>query len=227
MTAGGRAAGAPAPGVGEHYRDARQRITDLVAGLPAEAHDAPVPACPGWRVRDVVAHVTGVAEDGLSGRLSGLPTEQQTAQQVGRCRSVPVEEVLDRWARIGAAFERLIDEHAIWPAVVDVVSHEHDIRGAVGRPGARDLPVIRAVSDRLLRFRPPVPMTIEVEDARVRLGDEAQEGLVLSTTRWEAMRWRTGRRSRAQLAAMAWTGDPAPVLDHLCMFGPAAADVIE
>ncbi len=46
-------------------------------------------------------------------------------------------------------------------------------------------------------------------------------------TRFEALRWRTGRRSRAQLAAMDWSDDPTPVLDHLYLFGPAAADVVE
>jgi hypothetical protein len=36
-----------------------------------------------------------------------------------------------------------------------------------------------------------------------------------------------GRRSRAQLAALDWSGDPSPVLDHLTFFGPSAADIIE
>lgn len=219
------------PGAGEHYREARLRIAGLVSDLPVEAHDTPVIACPGWRVRDVVAHVAGIAEDGVAGRLAGVPTPEQTAQQVDRYRTTPLGEVLDRWARVAPAFEELVEAGAIWPAVVDAVSHEHDIRGATGRPGARDLEVVRVVTDRLLRFRPPVPITIEVEDARIHLG-EGSDGngngeLVLSTTRWEALRWRTGRRSRAQLAAMAWTGDPEPVLDHLVMFGPATADLIE
>jgi hypothetical protein len=36
-----------------------------------------------------------------------------------------------------------------------------------------------------------------------------------------------GRRSRAQLATLGWSADPAPVLDHLAVFGPAERDVIE
>ena len=51
--------------------------------------------------------------------------------------------------------------------------------------------------------------------------------LGLTTTRYEAFRWRMGRRSRGQLAALDWSGDPAPVLDHLVVFGPAGADIIE
>jgi hypothetical protein len=30
-----------------------------------------------------------------------------------------------------------------------------------------------------------------------------------------------------QLALMDWSGDPAPFLDELCIFGPAKADVVE
>ncbi|WP_268812326.1 hypothetical protein [Mycolicibacterium stellerae] len=42
-----------------------------------------------------------------------------------------------------------------------------------------------------------------------------------------ALRWRTGSRSRSQLAAMHWSDDPSRVLDHLCMFGPADKDIHE
>jgi hypothetical protein len=71
---------------------------------------------------------------------------------------------------------------------------------------------------------------VTVEDTQYRSGpDERAEipELLLSTSRFEALRWRTGRRSRAQLAAMDWSGDSTPVLDHLYLFGPAEADLIE
>lgn len=213
--------------LGRNYRATRQRIVDLLADLPDPAPDAPVPACPAWRVRDVVAHLTGVAEDGVAGRISGPPTEPQITEQVDRCRTLPLGTVLDRWERAAPEFERLIEANAIWAALIDIVSHEHDIRGAVNRSGARNTEAVRVASDLLLRFDPPVPLRIEVEDASVELGRGQDGWLALSTSRWEVLRWRTGRRSRAQLASMAWTGDPAPILDDLCVFGPAARDVIE
>ena len=43
-----------------------------------------VPACPGWSVRDVVAHMTAVAEDWAAGSLAGPPTDEQTAAHVAR-----------------------------------------------------------------------------------------------------------------------------------------------
>jgi uncharacterized protein (TIGR03083 family) len=209
------------------YEDTRARIVDLLADLPPETYDEPVRACPGWRVRDVVAHLMGITEDALAGRLTGVPTEQQTAEQVGRCREVPLAAVIDRWEQASPEFERLIEAMQIWPAVIDIVSHEHDIRAAVQRPGARDTDAVRVVSDTILRFAPPVPLTIEVEDDRIELGTGSPDRLLLRTSRWEVLRWRMGRRSRAQLAAMDWSDDPGPVLDHLVVFGPATADVIE
>lgn len=41
----------------------------------------------------------------------------------------------------------------------------------------------------------------------------AAEKLVLRTTRFDTLRWRLGRRSRAQLARLDWSADPQPVLD--------------
>ena len=45
------------------YHDTRERILAVVG--PDDWSTA-VPACPGWSVRDVVAHVTAVADDWVS-----------------------------------------------------------------------------------------------------------------------------------------------------------------
>ncbi|MFY9921344.1 MAG: hypothetical protein WAL26_23560, partial [Mycobacterium sp.] len=96
------------------------------------------------------------------------------------------------------------------------------------RPGARDSDAVVYSSDRLLtNLRTPMPLRVTVEDAEYRSGPENGAEIHLRTTRFEALRWRTGRRSRAQLAAMDWSDDPTPVLDHLCMFGPAKTDIVE
>ena len=83
----------------------------------------------------------------------------------------------------------------------------------------------------------PATLRVSTEDGEYLVGPaQHQPGcpqlsrgreLTLATSRFEAFRWRMGRRSRAQLAALAWSGDPAPVLDHLAVFGPASSDVIE
>ncbi|QPG69794.1 hypothetical protein [Mycolicibacterium mucogenicum] len=138
-----------------------------------------------------------------------------------------LDDILRAWGDAAAELPRLARE-GIAPPLGDIVVHEHDIRDALGRPGARDSAALQCVSDQLLRkLVTPVPVRIMVEDGEYRCGPDAEPVIDLKTTRFEALRWRTGRRSRHQMAAMAWSGDPAAVLDHLYMFGPATADLVE
>ena len=220
------------PALSELYGHTQARVVALVVELDEGQLDAPVPACPGWRVRDVVGHMVAVGEDVLEGRLTGPPTDEQAAAQVARFADRPLAEVLARWRELAPQFGEAIDAFTVWPAVLDVATHEHDIRGAVGAPGARETEVVRLGSDRLLTWmRPPVPLRIEVEDETYDLGPEGEgagdAAIVLRTGRFEALRWRMGRRSRAQLAGLDWAGDPAPVLDHLVVFGPSPLDITE
>jgi len=210
------------------YRETRERLTALVAGLDQKELGAPVPACPGWSVADVIGHLAAIPEDALAGRLTGPPSEEETAAQVDRFRGRPMAQTLAGWTELAPRFEEVVAAFKVWPAVIDVASHEQDIRGAVGRPGARDTEVIREMSGWLLaRLSLPVRLRVTVEDAQIQVGPEGEPVLGLTTTWYEAFRWRMGRRSRDQLAALDWSGDPAPVLDHLVIFGPARADVIE
>jgi uncharacterized protein (TIGR03083 family) len=210
------------------YRETRERLTALVAGLDEAELGAPVPACPGWSVADVIGHLAAIPEDALAGRLTGPPSEEETAAQVERFRGRPMAQTLAGWTELAPRFEEVVAAFKVWPAVIDVASHEQDIRGAVGRPGARDTEVIREMSGWLLaRLSPPVRLRVTVEDTQIQVGPDGEPVLGLTTTWYEAFRWRMGRRSRDQLAALDWSGDPAPVLDHLVIFGPARADIIE
>lgn len=210
------------------YRNTKARITQLLTGSDAGVWASPVPACPGWSVRDVVSHLTAVAQDWADGRLTGAPTDEATAEHVRRFGGLDRTEVLAAWSDATDRLRHLADTDGREPPLGDIACHEHDIRGAIGEPGARDAESVRWTADRLLTIlRPPVPLRVVVEDGEYRCGPADGTEIILRTTRFEAFRWRTGRRSRAQLAAMDWSGDAAPVLDHLCLFGPARADVVE
>jgi hypothetical protein len=211
------------------YHESKERITAMVAGLDDAALGTAVMACPTWSVRDVVAHLTAVAEDWVGGRLSGPPTDEQTAAQVDRFRRADMAEILAAWTGAAGRLDGMAETDGAEPPIGDVVSHEHDIRGALARPGARDSAGVWYSSDRLLtNLETAVPLRVRVEDADYRCGpDDGAAEIRLCTTRFEALRWRTGRRSRAQLAAMDWSTDPAPVLDHLYMFGPSNIDIDE
>ena len=52
------------------YCETKDRIVGLLDDPDAAQWNRPVPACPGWSVRDVVAHLTAVALDLLDGRLT-------------------------------------------------------------------------------------------------------------------------------------------------------------
>jgi uncharacterized protein (TIGR03083 family) len=210
------------------YQDTKERVTSLVSGLDDATLSTAVTACPGWSVRDVVAHLAATADDVGRGRLTGPPTDEETAEQVARFDGQRMSDIIAAWTDAAAHLDHLAGSRGFEPPVGDVTSHEHDIRAALGRPGARDSAAVHYSSDRLLtNFRPPVPLRVTVEDAEYRSGPDNGAEIRLRTTRFEALRWRTGRRSRAQLAAMDWSDDPARVLDHLYLFGPAAIDVDE
>ena len=211
------------------YQETRARIAEMVAALHDEQLEMLIAACPGWSVRDVVAHMAAVADDWVSGRLAGPPTDEQTAAQIARFEGSAITDILAAWADAAAKLDRMAETEATEPPIGDITCHEHDIRSAIGRSGARDSAAVWYTSDRLLaNLRTPVPLRVTVEDAEYRSGPDGDGAeIALSTTRFEALRWRTGRRSRAQLAAMDWSGDPAPVLDHLYMFGPADTDIVE
>lgn len=208
------------------YLQTVDRVVELVSA-PGTSVDAPVAACPGWSVRDVLAHLAGVAQDWVAGRRVAPPNDAQTAAQVARFDGRGVDDIVRAWVDAAAEMPRLARE-GITPPLGDVVVHEHDIRDALGRPGARDSAAVQRVSDQLLRrLETPVPVRVVVEDGDYRCGPDVEPVIELKTTRFEALRWRTGRRSRQQMAAMAWSGDLGPVLEHLYMFGPATADLVE
>ncbi len=107
--------------------------------------------------------------------------------------------------------------------MTDAVTHEHDIRTALDRPGARDTDAV------LMAFEFVGPAFVEEAAGRgaiVRLAADgaADQGssdaeLVLDATPFELLRALTGRRSVEQIRAMGWSGDCGPALAAF-VFGP-------
>ncbi|RDH79195.1 maleylpyruvate isomerase family mycothiol-dependent enzyme [Mycolicibacterium moriokaense] len=210
------------------YESAKARITEMVADLDEAGVSAAVAACPGWSVRDVVAHLAATADDWGHRRLTGPPTDDQTAAQIARFDGQDMAGIIAAWSEAAAQLHLLAETTGVEPPVGDIASHEHDVRAALGRPGARDSAAVRFSADRLLSIlRTPVALRVTVDGADYRSGPDDGAEIRLSTTWFDALRWRTGRRSRAQLAAMDWSDDPEQLLDHLYLFGPAEDDLVE
>ena len=172
--------------VGDHYRTTRERVTELLDALEPGDGTRAVPACPGWTVHDLLAHMTGVPDDALNGRLDGIATDPWTAAQVERGRALSVTDLVTRWSEQGPVFEGF----PLPPeAVVDLTTHEQDLRGALDRPGARD-------SDELLW-------------AFVLVADRTATARAGSTDRGRRRGLRTGR-TRARCCGASPSSSTAP-----------------
>jgi uncharacterized protein (TIGR03083 family) len=123
------------------YEDTRGRIVELVEGLDDEDAAKQAPACPAWSVHDIVAHLTGNCADVVSGNVGGVATDEWTAAQVTARAGRTVPEILSEWDKVGPQVAAWADDfpgHLGVQFVADATVHEHDVRGALGRPGARD-----------------------------------------------------------------------------------------
>ncbi len=111
----------------------------LVRGASEAQLEAHAPATPEWRVRDVLAHVVGVTTDILNGAMDGVATDAWTDRQV-QTRRAPVRDLISEWEANGPAIDPLIPSFggAVGQFLTDAVTHEQDIRGALGQPGARE-----------------------------------------------------------------------------------------
>src|SRR5437870_9772480 len=127
--------------IGKTYAEGRRRITQLMQEAGDAGAQTPVPTCPGWTVHDVVAHVTGVCTDILAGNIAGVATDPWTDAQVKARRDRSTGEVLAEWSDAAPQVEAFAENlpgrtGAQW--VLDLTTHEHDIRTALGRAGARE-----------------------------------------------------------------------------------------
>src|SRR5256885_6586792 len=127
------------------YGALRSRVSGLVRRADEEQLERHTPAAPEWRVRDVVAHLSGITADINAGNLDGVATDAWTARQVDARRDWSIEQMLEEWDTEGAKVEAMmasLPEVAVGQMTTDAATHEQDIRGGLERPGARDCDAI-------------------------------------------------------------------------------------
>ncbi len=220
------------------YGEVRTRVTGLLAEADDGALDATAPATPEWRVRDVGSHLSGICADIVTGNLDGVATDPWTAAQVEARRAWPVEQLLAEWDEMGPRVEatiRQIPDLPDWRTlVVDAITHEHDIRGALGRPGARETDAIVDVTDaavdaigRRLATGDLGVLECTFADGSTRTVGAGPAATGLRITRFEFLRAATGRRSESQMASFDWEGDAHPEWLLFEIFAPRATPLIE
>ena len=204
------------------YLEVRDRIDRLVREVGAEPS---VRTCPGWTVRDVVAHLTGLCEDWVDGRLDGYGSEAWTAAQIARFADASVDEILDRWHIAAARFAALDDDPIMGPpgrwAFGDAVTHEADIRGALHAGRVPHDAVLLALKGAIARWRQVLAdantptLLLRATDARSWwLGQpDDPDATSAETTAYDIFRALAGRRSKRQVRAWHWTGTPDPFVN--------------
>jgi uncharacterized protein (TIGR03083 family) len=204
------------------YEATRARIAEVVAGADP---DVAVPACPGWRLRDVVAHLAGLAEGVASGSRPGDDQQRWLDELRLERRDVPVPELLRRWEVASPALAGIIDEGA--PGLfVDVLVHEHDLRTSLGLPGSRGAPEVRAVVQLqlerlgvLLKRRGLGALVIDAGPV-TWTSHFARRGCTMRADPWEASRLLASRRSREEIHRLVVVGDVEPFIDVLAQRRP-------
>ena len=188
------------------WADGQRAMSALGRTLDADDGERPVPACPNWTVRQVFAHQAGVAADILAGRLDGVTTDPWTDRQVQEREGRSLAEILDEW---DADAPRLLE--ALGPTgddvdprlVVDVWTHEQDVRGAVGQPGGRSGPAADFVVDRVHAHVEEQFAGAGLDPTGVDLGDGCSAAVRVEP--FELVRAVVGRRSSEQVEAWHWT----------------------
>jgi uncharacterized protein (TIGR03083 family) len=213
--------------MGEMYRAGRIGMIELGRSLRDDDAAISVPACPAWTIKDVYAHQAGVVADALAGRLDGVATDPWTARQVEERKDKPLREVLDEWEEIAPPFESFLESNAAPPQVIiDQWSHEQDVRAALDQPGNRDDERAKFCLNALasgMSDWPHDPLLI-VGDSGTWQRGEGDAKVTLRASDYELARTLLGRRSRAQVLALDWDGDPSSVVDHLVVFSFADVD---
>jgi len=218
------------------YRTNRCSFIDLGRELTESEGDALVPATPEWTVRQVFAHMAGVADDVLAGRLEGVATDPWTAAQVAARADRSLPELVEEWDRLGPQLEEALKpiEDQIDPRLlIDLWTHEQDVRGAVQRPGGDLGPTLDWIVSIIGEGWAKRIDHKELPKIRLLAGEHTfgspDAAASLRIDPYEAARMAVGRRSVAQIAGYEWIGVPDPTIyiTTLVAFTPAAADIVD
>ena len=215
------------------YRGVQRRMIELLAQMDADDADALVPATPEWRVRDLLAHVVGVTADVAAGRLEGAGSDPWTAVQVEQRQGRTIDELLEEWQSVRPDFEAAMlaaDPVQAAQAVFDAATHEHDLRGALQQPGARDSDAVdvgwgwaTAIVAQLRDGYEAGAIRFSTEHGDEVVGS-GEPTAAVRAERFELWRAMTGRRSHDQVRGWAWEGEPE--VEAVCLL-PARPTPLE
>jgi uncharacterized protein (TIGR03083 family) len=186
-------------------------------------------------VRDVISHLAGNVSDVLDHR-DGIATTARNASQIEERSGRSVEEVLAEWQERAPAFVRALPRFPGLSgqlAVADLVTHDLDVRGAVGRPPRPEGPafdlalqsLIDAMDHRLERKELPA-LTLLAGGSR-RTAGRRDPAAQVEAPPFELPRALAGRRSARQVSNFKWEGSPEPYLPVFSIYPMPHSDILE
>jgi uncharacterized protein (TIGR03083 family) len=199
------------------YRELRVRVSEVIRQADASDLNGPAPATPGWRVHDVVAHLVGVSDDVVNGRLDGIATDPWTQAQVDKRSELDTADLLAEWEENGPAFEAMlagVPAEIAGQAIFDAATHEHDLRHAIGAPGARESDAISLAWEWIVdaRTRQGGRALCFVTEGDEQVSGTGEVVARVEAPRFELFRAVAGRRAAEEVALYKWDPEPEPEL---------------
>lgn len=241
--------------IADLYEQLRQEICELVSGLQHPALDMPVPATPGWNIKDVVAHLAADATYAIRGELprqffeaygdtnAVVALNDWTGRQLEERKHRSLQELLDEWSTSGNELAAIMRAEKPWPdgslmftdriLATDAAVHQQDILGALGIAGHRDgagvkvglRTYIAGMGSRLVSSGLP-PLRFDI-GAKSYTAGEGEPAAVVRGTSFELFRAMSGRRSPAQIEAYEWEGDAHPYIPYFYPYGIREEALVE
>jgi uncharacterized protein (TIGR03083 family) len=219
----------------EQYRLARERMSDVVAEAGDDLANIRVGACPAWSVKDLFAHVTGIAVDLAAGNRPQGDAQVWVDRQVAERSAASLSDVIKEWTAVAPTFEAMIEARPdrLWGLTYDLVVHEHDLRTALGDRSQRAtdgvalaarLGLRLAAMDLNARNLPGVRVVIDGELFVVGEGDPVA---TVTGSAFEVLRLMGSRRTVDEIRGADIEGDLDAVLDGLLHMSPPAVSLGE
>lgn len=219
--------------IARYYEGAYSRVVELVSGVDEQRASTVVPGTPKWTVHDLLAHLVAIPGELAAGTLKGIPGPDETQAMVQARRGRGIPALLDEW-RIGLAPTLEATRAGMIPAplAVDAITHEQDLRGALGVSPVPDDDAVgwatsgfaMGLGHRLKGASLPALRLHDPESGFEAVAGDGDPDADVSAPVFELFRALAGRRSRAQVEAFHWDCDCAPYLDAFCVFGPLRAE---
>lgn len=200
---------------GNAYGSVRRSLVSLLREANG-ASEFPVPACPGWSVRDAVAHLVGICRSAEANLGRGLAGRSDLAAD--GLSELGLDALVAEWERSGVEVEQALAQPGHSPRramlVMDAFTHELDIRFAIGVPVPVEHPAFRGAFEVVIGGLSASVVTLGLPPFRLETGAEGwivgggEPVAVVRGPKTDLYRSLTGRRTYQQIGQLDWSSDP-------------------